>query len=79
MRTTISINDSLLKQAKRASLEQNCTLGDVIDDALRMAFASKRKPQKGDTIAAFKTFQGDGLLAGIDLNDSKALRDVMES
>lgn len=73
MRTTLSINDALLKQAKRASLERNCTLGEVVEDALRVAFASKKSPQKADTIEPFKTFQGDGLHPGIDLNDSRAL------
>jgi len=35
MRTTISIQDSLLKQAKRQAAKENCTLGDIVNDALR--------------------------------------------
>ena len=39
MRTTISVNDRLLRQAKRLSVERGCPLGEVVDEALRLAFA----------------------------------------
>jgi hypothetical protein len=81
MRTTVNINDSLLRQAKKTSAERNCTLGEVIDDALRVALAQETAgTQAGHPhIAPLKTFRGNGVQTGVDLTNSAALLDTMES
>jgi hypothetical protein len=78
MRTTISIEDSLLKKAKAASIDRNCSLGEVIEDALRVALLNESKsPHKSDA-RPLKTFGGSGVQAGVDLCSSASLLEVMD-
>ncbi|MEO5753186.1 MAG: hypothetical protein ABIR38_00580 [Chthoniobacterales bacterium] len=79
MRTTISIEDSILEKAKMVSRERRCSLREVIEDALRAAFAKGRKTDGPGPTRPFKTFKGSGLHPGIDLAASSALLDAMES
>lgn len=79
MRTTISIEDNLLKEAKKVSLKRNCTLGEVVNDALRQSLVSGKKTvlEEGSG-APLKTFKGSGIQPGVDLDDSASLMEVME-
>jgi hypothetical protein len=79
MRTTVSISDDLLDEAKRVALERKVALGDVIDDALRLALKTQAKagPTAGEPVP-FKTFGGSGVRPGVDLQDSGSLLEVME-
>jgi hypothetical protein len=79
MRTTISIEDSLLQKAKKISHERQCSLRAVIEDALRAAFAKERKRPRSGAPRPLKTFTGTGVQPGIDLSSSAALLDAMES
>ena len=79
MRTTISIEDSLLQKAKKISHERRCSLRNVIEDALRAAFAKERKRTQSRVPRPLKTFKGTGVQPGIDLSSSAALLDAMES
>jgi len=79
MRTTISIEDSLLQKAKRISHERRCSLRAVIEDALRAALAKERKRTRSGAPRPLKTFKGTGVQPGIDLSSSAALLDAMES
>jgi len=79
MRTTISIEDSLLQKAKKISHDRRCSLREVIEDALRAAFAKDRKTGRSDAQRPLKTFKGSGIQPGIDLTSSSALLDAMES
>jgi hypothetical protein len=76
MRTTIRLDDDLLRDAKRAAVERGTTLTAVIEDALRRALApagsERREPFR------LRTFHGDGLLPGVDLDDTAALLDLMD-
>ncbi len=78
MRTTVTIEDSLLNQAKQASLERGCSLGEVIDDALRAALIQRKKSATEPLIRPLKTFRGSGLQPGVDLCSSSNLSDLME-
>jgi hypothetical protein len=79
MRTTISIEDSLLEKAKKISHERRCSLRTVIEVALRAAFAKERKRTRSGAPRPLKTFKGTGVQPGIDLNSSAALLHEMES
>jgi hypothetical protein len=79
MRTTISIEDSLLQKAKKISHARQCSLRTVIEDALRAAFAKERKRTWSGAPRPLKTFKGTGIQPGIDLSSSSALLDAMES
>lgn len=79
MRTTISIEDALLEKAKKVSRERRCSLREVIEDALRAAFAKGHKTHRYQSPLSLKTFKGSGVQPGIDLSSSSALLDAMES
>ena len=79
VRTTITIEDSLLQKAKKISRERRCSLRQVIEDALRAAFAKRRKSKSAKAPKPLKTFKGSGVQSGIDLSSSSALLDAMES
>jgi len=78
VRTTISISDSLLELAKKASRERRSTLGEVIEEALRTSLAP-RPTSSARTRASLVTFKGSGLREGVDLDSSASLLEVMES
>jgi len=79
MRTTIRLDDELLREAKRRAAESGRTLGDVIEDALREALL-RHRPDEPRSRVSLPTFGGGGrgLMPGVDLDDSAALLDLME-
>lgn len=77
MRTTIRIHPILLRTAKAEALRTRRTLTAVIEDSLRTTLA-KRKETISD-IPELPTFKGSGLCAGVDLEDSASLLEIMES
>jgi hypothetical protein len=77
MRTTIRLNESLLAEARKQALESGRTLTAVLEDALRESLARRRKQGKRSRVR-LPTFSGDGLLPGVDLDDSAAIRELME-
>jgi hypothetical protein len=80
MRTTLSINDHLLKEAKKRSIQRNCTLGEVVDEALRLSLtAPKRTGTANQTTRPLKTFTGSGVQSGIELNNSASLLEAMDA
>lgn len=80
MRTTLSINDHLLKEAKRRSVERNCSLGEVVDEALRLSLATQKKTGTGSQITRpLKTFKGSGIQSGVELNNSASLLEAMDA
>jgi len=76
MRTTVNLDDALLGSAKQAAAARGTTLGRLIEDALREALA--RRPVPEDEWVELPTSGGSGLRPGVDLNDSAALRDIMD-
>lgn len=78
MRTTVRLDERLLAEAKKAALDSGRTLTAVLEDALRESLA-RRQNSAGRKPIRLKTFRGSGVQPGIDLNDSAALLDAMES
>jgi hypothetical protein len=78
VRVTIRINDELLKEAKQLAAHTGKTLTSVIEDALRESLSRQRGSGRRESVHLV-TFGGKGLLPGVDLDDSAALLDVMES
>ena len=77
MRTTIRLDDRLLADTKKLAAESGRTLTAVIEDALREVVGRRRKPGRA-VRPKFTTFRGKGLCAGVDLDTSAALLDLME-
>lgn len=76
MRTTVRLDDALLKAAKRRAIERGMTLTAVIEEALRQALAP---PRRRAARPELPTYRGRGLQPGVDLDDNAALLDRMES
>jgi hypothetical protein len=77
MRTTIRIDDELLREAKAAAAATNRTLTAVVQDALREALSRRRTGIVRERVT-LPTVGGGGLMPGVDLDDSASLLDLME-
>ena len=77
-RTTIRIDDHLLKKAKEAAMKSNITLTALIEIALKEKLLKQQKPKNKKPINLV-TFKGKGILPNVDLDDSAALLDLMEN
>lgn len=77
MRTTINLPDDLILQAKKAALEADMTLTEIIADAVREALAGRKKktPRKDFRLI---TYGKGGVGPGVNLNDTSALLDLMD-
>lgn len=75
MRTTIDIDEQLLKYAKLQAAQQGCSLKQIIEDALRESLSHRsveNKPIKLETVT------GAGLKHGVNLDDGRSLNDIMD-
>lgn len=77
MRTTIRLDDALLREAKAVAAASGRTLTDLVEDALRESLA-RRRAGTGRKQLILRTFKGKGLRPGVDLDDSAALLDLMD-
>jgi hypothetical protein len=77
MRTTVRLDDDLLREAKSLAATTGRTLTQVIEDALRETLA-RRAAAKTRPHVRLRTFKGEGLQPGIDLDNSAALWDLMD-
>jgi metal-responsive CopG/Arc/MetJ family transcriptional regulator len=77
-RTTIRLDEQLLRDAKKLAAETGRTLTAVIEDALRETLARRASPPH-DKHWEFPTFNMGGLMPGVDLDNSAALLDLMEA
>ena len=77
MRTTIRIDDGLLKEVKAAAAANGRTLTAFVEEALRETLG-RRRARSGRKPVILHTFKGGQLLPGVDLDNSAALLDLME-
>lgn len=78
MRTTIDINDHLLRQARAYAISEHKTLKMVVENALRVFLTSPRGGAEDDVLPV-PVFQGSGVQPGVDLTDNAALEDLMNA
>ena len=76
MRTSIRLDDDLLREAKSYAAATHRTLDRLFEDTLRAALP-KRQVQKRRRVR-LPTSGGGDLQPGVDISDSKALRDLMD-
>jgi len=76
MRTTIRVDDELLREAKQLAARSGRTLTAVFEDALRETLNRQRR--SAARTVDFPTFRGNGLQPGVDLDDSAALIELMD-
>ena len=78
MRTTIRINDNLLKRAKKRAADERRTLTSLVEDGLVLILSKvKLSPRKRIELPVSKAT--GGVLPGIDLNRSSDLEEVMNA
>jgi hypothetical protein len=77
MRTTVRLDPALLAEAKKLAAATGRTLTAVLEDALREVVS--RRQRRTRRTPKLTIVGGRGVRAGIDLDDSAALLDVLDS
>jgi len=77
MRTTINLPDDLILQAKKAALEADTTLTEIIANALREALARRKQTAQKRKFKMI-TYGTGGTYPGVDISDTSALLDIMD-
>jgi metal-sulfur cluster biosynthetic enzyme len=77
MRTTIRLDDDLLRQVKVAAAQRGCTLTRFLEDALRRQLASA-EPSRHVEAYRVVTFDS-GTRPGVDLDSNADLLELIES
>lgn len=75
MRTTLELDDELVVQAKISAARSGRTLSQVIEDALRQAFAARAEPARPRV--QVPTSPGRPL-PGVNLDDNAGLLDLID-
>jgi hypothetical protein len=76
MRTTVSINDDLLRAARSQAAAEGRTLSDLVSEALRQRLAGREVEDRERYVPT--TFGKDGPLPGVDIANNAAVRDLMD-
>ncbi len=77
VRTTVRLDESLLKEAREYASRTDRTLSGLIEDALRSFMRSGRRRLAAKP-SVLKTFRGRGLQPGINLDNTAALLDLLD-
>lgn len=77
MRTTVTIQDSLLDAAKRRALEKRVTLSAVVEDALRASLSVQKQEKISTVCEPWPVYGSSGVQPGVDLRDNAGLLDKM--
>ena len=77
MRTTIRLDEKLLVETKQLAAQTGRTLTSIIEEALR-EMLSRRSQSAARPPVKLITASGQGLMAGVDLDDTASLQDIMD-
>lgn len=75
MRTTLNLDDRLLRSAKKEAAERGVTLSSMIEEALRGALAPR--PARSDYRLEIPVVEGRRV-PPVDVSDRDALHDLMD-
>lgn len=75
MRTTLSINDELLRRAKARAAAEGVTLGHYVESAVREHLAA---PAASYADVVLPVFAGGRLRTGIDPSSNRTLYDALD-
>ena len=76
MRTTLNLDDELVRRAREVAARTGSTLTRLIEDALRQSLG--RRDSVPVEPVDLPTVGGRGLQPGVDLDDSASLLELME-
>ena len=77
MRTTIDVNDDLLRAVKAHATREHQTLKETFEQALR-AYLTRPASAIGEA-PPIPVFRGQGVQPGVDLTDNAALQAIMDA
>ena len=77
MRTTLDINDELLRAAKAHAADSRTTLKATVEQALREFLAGPVRASSDPP--QIPVFRGHGVQPGVDLTDNAALEAIMNA
>ena len=79
MRTTVTIDDTLYMEARNVAAAYGCTVGSVIDDALRqyLRLLHEAREAHDQHLPELLTLPGKPR-PGKSINDNAAVRDVLD-
>ncbi len=75
MRTTLNLDDQLLKLAKHRAIEQGVSLSEFIENVIRQSFSRQSVDHK--TVRLITT-AGPGVKPGVDLDNARSMLDIMD-
>jgi hypothetical protein len=79
MRTTLDLDDQLLKEAKKLAAERGTTLTAVMEDALRIVVRRVEKPKPRRRRRLPTTGKpGGSFMPGVNLDNNAAMLELME-
>lgn len=78
MRTTIRINEYLLKRAKKRAADEERTLTSLVEDGLALILAKPKTSRRKRVELPVSKATG-GVLPGVDLKRSSDLEEVMNA
>lgn len=76
MRTTIRLDEGLLRELKEAALEERTTMTSLIEQALRESLARRRQPAR--QASSLPTFTSP-FQPGVDLDSNERLLDLLDN
>jgi hypothetical protein len=77
MRTTVRLDDALLKEAKMHAAARGITLTQLLDESLRERLATRPRKMSVEPFR-LTTYGKGGTRPGVDLDDNRATRDLMD-
>lgn len=78
MRTTIRINDDLLKRAKKRAADEGRTLTSLVEEGLVLTLSKAKAGHRKRVVLPVSKSKG-GVLPGVDLNHSSDLEEIMNT
>jgi hypothetical protein len=78
MRTTLTIDDHLLGEAKAVAARTNRSIGSVFEDALRQMLARADDTRSTSVRVSLPTDGGSGLQPGVDLENKEQISELLD-
>jgi len=78
MRTTVRLNDSLLRQVKAEAARRGETVTALVERGLRLVLSATDRPAKRTRVKLPVSKATGGTRPGVDLDDSAGLLDRLE-
>jgi len=77
MRTTLTIDDHLLSEAKAVAARTHRTIGSVFEDALRQMLARADDSRSTTGAVTLPSDGGSGLQPGVDLENKEQIAELL--